>query len=67
MYTNSNLLTCFPLEACLCTGAKRDSLYDDPTVSLTKTYERQSADQYGFVRTGKYHLYFIRQDIEEEE
>ena len=56
--TNFDFLSLY-LEACLCTAAKRDSLYDDPTVSLTKTYERQSADQYGFVRTGKY-----QQDIE---
>jgi hypothetical protein len=42
------------LETCLCTTAKRDSLYDDPAVSLTKNNERQSADQYGFIRAGKY-------------
>jgi hypothetical protein len=42
------------LETCLCTTAKRDSLYDDPAVSLTKNNERQSTDQYGFVRKGKF-------------
>jgi len=44
----------YNLETCLCTTAKRDSLYDDPAVSLTKINERQSADQYGFVRKGKF-------------
>ncbi len=41
------------LEICLCTTAKRDSLYDDPNLLITKNNERQSAEQYGFVRTGK--------------
>lgn len=42
------------LEACLCTTAKRDSLYDDPAVPLTKNSERQSADHFGLMRTGKH-------------
>jgi hypothetical protein len=42
------------LETCLCTAAKRDSLYDDPAVSFTKNNGRKSADQYGFGRKGKF-------------
>jgi hypothetical protein len=41
------------LETCLCTTAKRDSLYDDLPESLPKTNEQQSVDQYGFFRLGK--------------
>ncbi|CAF3437389.1 unnamed protein product [Rotaria sp. Silwood1] len=40
-------------QTCLCTAAKRDSLYDNPDVSLTKKNERQSADHYGFLRKDK--------------
>ncbi|CAF3757474.1 unnamed protein product, partial [Rotaria magnacalcarata] len=37
-------------KACLCTTARRDSIYDDPDVSFTRKNERQSAEQYGFAR-----------------
>ncbi|CAF2426017.1 unnamed protein product [Rotaria sp. Silwood2] len=40
-------------QTCLCTAAKRDSLYDNPDVSLTKKNERQSTDHYGFLRKDK--------------
>ncbi|CAF0799313.1 unnamed protein product [Rotaria sordida] len=40
-------------QTCLCTTAKRDSLYDNPDVSLTKKNERQSMDHYGFLRKDK--------------
>jgi hypothetical protein len=53
-YTFSLSFSLVYLETCLCTTAKRDSLYDDPGVSLAKTNERQSVEQYGFVRSGKY-------------
>jgi hypothetical protein len=38
----------------LCTTAKRDSFYDDLPESFNKTNEQQSADQYGFIRLGKF-------------
>ncbi|CAF0790620.1 unnamed protein product [Adineta ricciae] len=40
-------------QICLCTTAKRDSLYDGATVFPTKTSERASADQHVPVRTDK--------------
>ncbi|UJR23529.1 hypothetical protein I4U23_026521 [Adineta vaga] len=40
-------------QICLCTTAKRDSLYDGATVLPTKSNERSSAEQHGFVRTDK--------------
>ncbi|CAF1585829.1 unnamed protein product, partial [Adineta steineri] len=39
---------------CLCTTAKRDSLYDDSVRSLTKINERPTAEPYGVIRTGKF-------------
>lgn len=49
-----NYFSLIYLEACLCTTAKRDSLYDEPAISLTRNNERQSLDQYGFSRKGIY-------------
>ncbi|CAF0810063.1 unnamed protein product [Rotaria sp. Silwood1] len=40
-------------QTCLCTTAKRDSLYDDLPESLTKTNEQQSIDQHEFIRSDK--------------
>ncbi|CAF3853872.1 unnamed protein product [Rotaria magnacalcarata] len=40
-------------KACLCTTARRDSIYDDPDVSFTRKNERQSSEQYGFARKDK--------------
>lgn len=51
------LLLFIHLEICLCTTAKRDSLYDGATVFPTKTTERSSADQHVLVRTGKTMIY----------
>ncbi|CAF3750980.1 unnamed protein product [Adineta steineri] len=41
------------IEICLCTTAKRDSLYDDSVRSLTKINERPTAEPYGVIRTDK--------------
>ena len=41
------------LETCLCTTAKRDSLYDDLSITWNKHDERKPIERYGLARTGK--------------
>lgn len=38
---------------CLCTGAKRDSLYDDIPETLNRSIEPETNDRYGFLRSDK--------------
>ncbi|UJR25372.1 hypothetical protein I4U23_006722 [Adineta vaga] len=40
-------------KTCLCTTAKRDSVYDDLPPTLNKTFDHPSVDHYGFLRTDK--------------
>ncbi|CAF1561678.1 unnamed protein product, partial [Adineta ricciae] len=40
-------------QTCLCTTAKRDSVYDDLPSTLKKTFDQQSVDHYGLLRSDK--------------